>query len=264
MGWSPIGLGLFVEDKLSKLGFRCACKESLFFHSSMLLHYLTVDSQPGQCTSGFFQDINNVAGVPRVIALPSANRPNLDFVQWLFPFLRFTCHGNITRWRVRVEEIELDFEAEDQWNIPQLMTWRESEIQGPTSPFRPTAYERVSITNETLSTIRMNGRSVYEYNLLTPTAVRPGDIVGIQLPLSMETRHSRTTKPLFLELLNGNASMYSYIKLENSTPVVVPPAEVFPPLQTFIPLISVRIGEITSRLVEDFCHIIIMLVERLT
>ena len=47
--------------------------------------------------------------------------------------------------------------------------------------------------------------------------------------------------PLFLEFLSGNASMYSYIILENSNSV-----EVFPPLQTFIPLISVRIGEFTA------------------
>ena len=214
----------------------------------MLLHYLTVDSQFEQCTNGFFQDINNVAGVPRVIALPSVDRPDLDFVQWLFPFLRFTCRGNITRWRVRVEEIELDFEAEDQWNIPQLTTWKESQVQGPSSLFRPTAYEQVSITNETLSTIRMKEGSVFEYNLAIPIEVEPGHIVGIRLPLNMETRHSRTSKPLFLELLSGNASMYSYIKLENSTLVVIPPAEVVPPLQTFIPLISVRIGEYTDLL----------------
>ena len=204
-----------------------------------------MDSQLGQCTKGFFQDINNVAGVPRVIALPSADRPDLDFVQWLFPFQQFTCRGNITQWRVRVEEIDLDFEAEDliRWQIPQLMTWRESSIEGPPSPFRPTAYEQVSITNESLSTIRMAEGSVYEYNLVTPTEVEPGDIVGIRLPLNMEIRHSRTTKPLFLDLLSGNSSMYSYIKLDNSNPAVIPPANVVQPLQTFIPLISVRIGE---------------------
>jgi hypothetical protein len=209
-----------------------------------------VDSQLGQCTTGFFQDINNVAGVPRVIALPSVDRPDLDFVQWLFPFIRFTCRGNITRWRVRVEQIDPDFEAEDlvQWNVPQLMTWREMQVQGPPSLFRPTAYERVSITNKSLSTIRMVEGSVYEYNLPTPTEVQPGDIVGIQLPLNMELRQRRTTKPLFLELLNGNASMYSYIKLDNSTLAVIPPADVIQPLQTFIPLISVKIGEFSDLL----------------
>ena len=92
----------------------------------------------------------------------------------------------------------------------------------------------------------MDQGSVYEYNLATPTEVEPGDIVGIRLPLNMEARQSRTTKPLFLELVSGNANINSYIKLENSTLVVIPPAEVVPPLQTFIPLISVRIGEITN------------------
>ena len=203
-----------------------------------------VDSQLGQCTNGFFQDINNVAGVSRVIPLPSMNRPNLDYVQWLFPFLRFTCRGTITRWRVRVEEIDLDFEAEDQWHIPQLSTWRKSQVEGPPSLFRPTVYERVSITNKTLSTIRMDRGSVYEYELVTPTEVESGDIVGIQLPLNMEVRQSRTIKPLFLELMSGNASINSHIKLENSTLVVISSVEVVQPLQTFIPLISVRIGEI--------------------
>ena len=105
------------------------------------------------------------------------------------------------------------------------------------------AHMQVSITNESLSTIRMAEGSVYEYNLVTPTEVEPGDIVGIRLPLNMEIRHSRTTKPLFLDLLSGNSSMYSYIKLDNSNPAVIPPANVVQPLQTFIPLISVRIGE---------------------
>lgn len=209
-----------------------------------------VDSQLGQCTTGFFQDINNVAGVPRVIALPSVDRPDLDYVQWLFPFLTFTCRGNLTRWRVRVEEIDLDFEAEDlvQWNIPQLTTWRKIQAPGPPSLFRPTVYERVSTTNANLSTIRMVEGSVYEYNLATPTEVESGDIVGIRLPLNMEIRLRRTTKPLFLELLSGNSSMYSYIKLENSTTALIPPADVVQPLQTFIPLISVRIGEFTDKL----------------
>ena len=205
--------------------------------------------QLGQCTKGFFQDINNVAGVPRVTALPSVDRPNLDFVQWLFPFLRFTCRGNITHWRLRVEEIvDFDFEAEDQWNIPQLVTWRESQVPDPLNLFRPTAYERVSITNESLSTIRMNEGSVYEYNLAVPTAVEPGDIVGITLPLNMEMRHKRTIKPLLLELLRGNASLYSHIKLDNSTLAGIPPLEIVQPLQTFIPLISVRIGRFTNLL----------------
>ena len=231
LGCFPLSLGLVAEDKCHQ--FSCNINVSL-----------TVDSQLGQCTNGFFQDINNIAGVSRVIPLPSTNRPNLDYVQWLFPFLRFTCHGTITRWRVRVEEIDLDFEAEDQWHVPQLSTWRKSRVEAPPSLFRPTVYERVSITNETLSTIRMDRGSVYEYKLVTPTEVESGDIVGIQLPLNMEVRHSRTIKPLFLELVSGNSSINSHTKLENSTLVMIPPAEVVQPLQTFIPLISVRVGEI--------------------
>ena len=212
-----------------------------------------MNSQRRECTSGFIQDINNVDGVPRVIPLPSPDRPNLDFVQWLFPFLRFTCNGNITRWRVRVEEIDLDLEEEgDRWNVPQLTTWREPDVQSPPSPFKITTYERVSITSNTLSTV-INRGSVYEYNLPTPVAVQPGDIVGIQMPLHMIARQSWTTKPLFLDLVRGNASLNSYSKPENSTVVVIPPPEIIKPLQTFIPLISVVIGEFI-RIVQEVCH----------
>ena len=204
-----------------------------------------MNSQLGQCTNGFFQDINSVAGVSRVVALPSADRTNLDFVQWIFPFLRFTCRGNITRWRVRVEEIDLDFREGDlaRWNVPQLATWRETEVSGPQSPFKPMAYERVSITNDTLQTVTIEG-SVYEYILPIPTEVEPGDTVGITLPINMDIRLSRTTKPLLLELVSGNSSLYSHIKLDNATVVVIPPAQVVLPVQTFIPLISVQIGEL--------------------
>ena len=110
---------------------------------------------------------------------------------------------------MRVEEIDLDLEEEgDRWNVPQLTTWREPDVQSPPSPFKITTYERVSITNNTLST-EINRGSVYEYNLPTPVAVQPGDIVGIQMPLHIIARQSWTTKLLSLDLVKGNASLNS-------------------------------------------------------
>ena len=170
------------------------------------------------------------------------NRPNLDFVQWLFPFMSFTCEGKITRWILRIEQMDIDLEEGDRWNVPQISTWRPTQTQGfPSAPV--ISYKLVSITNETLSTA-INRGSVYEYNLPIPIAVEPGHIVGVQMPLNMRERLLRSTRLLFWQLVNGNASYLSYSSLQNRSTIVVTPFEVIEPILKFIPLISVQIGEL--------------------
>ena len=169
------------------------------------------------------------------------NRPNLDYVQWLFPFMSFTCEGKITRWVLRIEQIDLDLEEGDQWNLPQISTWRPMQTQGfPNVPV--ISYELASITNETLSTT-INKGSIFEYSLSTPIVVEPGHIVGIQMPLNMRERLTRSTRLLFWQLVNGNTSYLSHSSLQNRTMIVVSPFEVIKPIVTFIPLISGHIGE---------------------
>ena len=169
------------------------------------------------------------------------NRPNLDFVQWLFPFMSFTCEGKITRWVLRIEQIDLDLEEDDRWNLPQISTWKPTRTQGFPSA-GVISYELTSITNETLSTV-INKGSVFEYSLPTPTVVEPRHIIGIQMPLNMRERLTRSTRLLFWQLVNGNASYLSYSSLQNRTAIVVSPFDVIEPIVTFIPLISAHIGE---------------------
>ena len=197
------------------------------------------ESDQLQCTAGFLEDITDTGG--EAIPLPSMNRLNLDFVQWLFPFMSFTCEGNITQWILRKEQRDLDLEEDDRWNIPQISTWRPTQVQGfPGAPI--ISYDLVSITNETLSTVIDKG-SVYEYNLLTPVKVAPGHIVGVQMPLNRRERASRSTRLLFWQLVSGNTSTLSYSSLQNRSAVVLSPFEIAEPILTFIPLISVRFGE---------------------
>ena len=204
-----------------------------------ILNYFFTESNERECTTGFLKDITNTGGEP--VPLPSRNRPNLDFVQWLFPFMSFTCEAKITRWQLRIEQIDLDFEEGDRRNLPQISIWRPRQAQG----FPSTAgisYELAGITNETLSTV-INQGSIFEYRLSTPMTVEPGHIVGIQMPLNMRERLSRSTKLLFWQLTNGNASYLSYSSLQNRTTIVVSPFEIIEPIVTFIPLIAVHIGE---------------------
>ena len=197
------------------------------------------ESNERQCTSGFLGDITNTGGEP--VPLPLMNSPNLDFVQWLFPFMSFTCEGKITRWVLRIEQIDLDLEEGDRWNLPQISTWRPTQNQGLSSALG-ISYELASITNETLTTA-INRGSAFEYNLSTPIAVEPGHIIGIQMPLNMRERLSRSTRLLFWQLVSGNASYISYSSLQNRTAIVVSPFDVLQPILTFIPLIVVHIGE---------------------
>ena len=155
--------------------------------------------------------------------------------------MSFTCEAKITRWQLRIEQIDLDFEEGDRWNLPQISIWRPRQAQG----FPSTAgisYELAGITNETLSTA-INKGSIFEYRLSTPMIVEPGHIVGIQMPLNMRERLSRSTKLLFWQLINGNASYLSYSSLQNRSTIVVSPFEITEPIVTFIPLITVHIGE---------------------
>ena len=155
--------------------------------------------------------------------------------------MTFTCEGKITRWVLRIEQVDLDFEEGDRWNLPQISTWRPTQTQGfPNTP--GISYEVVGITNVTLSTV-INRGSIFEYSLSTPIVVEPGHIVGIQMPLNIRERLSRSTKLLFWQLVNGNASYLSYSSLQNRSVIAVSPFEIIQPIVSFIPLISVQIGK---------------------
>ena len=198
------------------------------------------ESSEHQCTTGFLTDITNTGGEP--VGLPSEDRPRLDFVQWVFPFMTFSCKGKIIRWVLRIEPRDLDLEEDDRWNLPQISTWRMKKNQGfSTAPvFR---YELASVTNETLST-KVNRGSVYEYDLSkAPVVVESGDIVGIQTTLNMRERLSRSTRLLFWQLVKGNTSTLSYSSLQNRSTIVISPYEIVEPTLTFIPLISVHFGK---------------------
>lgn len=184
------------------------------------------------------EDITNVNG--NLTVLPSQNAASLDFVQWIVPFLQFRCHGKITRWSLRVEQLgNLDLEEDDLWYIPQLLTWRESKDQAHSQ--QVVSYKLQSSTNETIFTVHDKG-IVFEYNIPVPTTVEPGDIVGIQMPHDATARRTRTTKPLFLEVGNRNRTTQSYISLHKRTSITIPSKQL-DKTESFLPLISVNFCE---------------------
>ena len=198
-----------------------------------------VSSQLQQCTSGFLHDINDVSG--NLTVLPSLERQKLDFVQWIFPFVCFTCRSKLIRWSLQVEQLgDLDLEEDDQWNIPQLSVWRPSEDTDLSR--RRGTFKLQSSTNETIFSINDKGLT-FEYNLQVPVTVEPGDIVGIRMPLDDMARRSRSTRPLFMALERGDVSKRSYICLNNRTTIAIMSEGFERDVDTIVPLISVRIGE---------------------
>lgn len=188
------------------------------------------------------EDITTTDGNLRV--LPSADLPDLDFVQWIFPFINFTCYGKITRWTLRVEQLEdLDLDEDELWYIPQLSVWRPSKDQNLARE-KIGSYELQSSTNETIFPVNDQG-PVFEYKMPFAMTVEPSDIIGIRMPLDAKTRRVRTTKPLFLELSRGNATSKSYSTLHNRTTISV--SSETRELHTYLPLISVDIREFHSK-----------------
>ena len=89
--------------------------------------------------------------------------------QWIFPSLRFTCPGRLTKWIFRAVSTQT---TSSQCRI-NIGTWRlDRSISG-------TVYRRLS-TTERLRRITRDGL-IFTYELASPVQVQPDDIVGVEL-----------------------------------------------------------------------------------
>ncbi len=136
------------------------------------------------------------------------NDPLFDFTQWIFPNINFTCNANITGWRLRVNDSTDSGNA--QGSIPQSVTWRLQHSFSSTD-----SYILHSITNESQAAVTTNEAGIYEYTPSQSISVQTGDIVGIMMPPNDDKR-TRSVRPLFLRLLEGNSSTVSCSRLGDS------------------------------------------------
>ena len=92
-----------------------------------------------------------------------------DETQRIFPDIRFSCSGSVTKWILVLEA------GDGSMEYPQLQIWREEEGSG--------SYQRVGYTdiNSPSSSIT-DTYSVVEYSLTTPLAFQEGDILGAHQP----------------------------------------------------------------------------------
>ena len=90
--------------------------------------------------------------------------------QWIFPSLRFTCPGRLTKWMFRAApRVTLLQRCSSRINIG---TWR---LESSTSGI---IYRRVSTTKGLHIT---NDGPISTYHLPFPVQVQPDDIVGVEL-----------------------------------------------------------------------------------
>ena len=215
-----------------------------------LISFYAGDSD--ECTQRFlnFNDIDETSST--IVAFPSDLSGNVpfNFVQWIFPNIRFTCNGYVTTWRLRVNN---SMETENTLRpIPQITTWRLAMRQfGNNENYMPQ-----SNTTDSQATMKMDGESVYyEYTPSSPTSVQAGDIVGIMMPNSDDER-MRSARPLFLMLPQGNSSTISCVSLRGSQlfqlqnrmcPNPAPERQ-----SQYIPLLSAILSEIPNNIYHLF------------
>ena len=201
-------------------------------------------SESDECTDGFLKNGDSL-NVGSQVVLPDFNLPSnnllYNFVQWIFPRVKFTCNGNITSWKLRVNLSGVEFNSDNLRPIPQITTWRERFPQ-----FNFGQYDQQSITNETQATVTItDGGTVYVYTPSQPIPVQSGDIVGITMP-SDEDENMKSVKPFYLNLSRSNASTFSCAILTDSKSIFLNSGSCAQPqneVSGYIPMITAIIGK---------------------
>ena len=204
-------------------------------------------SESDECTDGFLKNGDSLLNVGSQVALPDFSLPSnnllYNFVQWIFPRVKFTCNGNIRSWKLRVNLSAVgEFDSDNLRPIPQITTWRERFPQLNTGQ-----YEQLSITNETQATVTItDGGTAYVYTPSQPISVQSGDIVGIMMP-SDQDENMLSVKPFYLNLSGSNASTFSCARVIDSTFIFLNSdscTESQDEVSGYIPMITAIIGRL--------------------
>ena len=149
----------------------CIVHESMDADDWILSVFLNAPASVQTCTSGFLDPQYN-ATVNNFPLIPLIGRQGTygSSEQWIFPSMRFTCNGLLTKWTFRGVS-----GGQDVGNHCRLLltTWRlDKQITFAT------AYRPISTTEDNLARIEINDPFL-TYTMATPAQVQSGDIVGI-------------------------------------------------------------------------------------
>ena len=86
--------------------------------------------------------------------------------QYIYPEMKFSCNGSVTKWIYGAVDINRSTE-----DLPELQIWRET---GPNS------YNKQGSSLVTANTSK--APNVYEYYPVTPLEFQEGDIFGVHIP----------------------------------------------------------------------------------
>ena len=131
------------------------------------IHYAV--STVKECTSGFLNSLNAEDYNSRQLFPLLGLFGSSGAEQWIFPSLRFTCSGRLTKWIYRPAHPQVEVSSECRVNIA---TWR---LDG--SSFG-TVYRKLSTTEGALRST--SDGIIFTYEFTTPVEFQPGDIVGIE------------------------------------------------------------------------------------
>ena len=230
----------------------------------MSLFVLLFAAGSDECTSGFL-DFSETSSM--IVPLPNSNlsidNPLSDFIQWIFPNVKFTCNGFVSTWRLRVNTTNTAMDPVAERPFPQITTWRlDPESTFDANGVRET-FNQQTIINVSQANVKMeSGFTYYEYIPSTPTPVQAGDIVGIMMPAADEDR-AQSLRPLFLRLPQGNASSFSCVLLPNSN---IQPQHLLlvdgmctnqrDQQSEYIPLVSPIFSELPKSIIRFTVHVI--------
>ena len=148
----------------------------------------------------------------------------VDNRQQITPEMKFTCDGVIRKWIFGVK-----LQDEERSPTPEVQVWRKTANN---------TYHKISGTGINIQEedIEQNKR-VIEYDDFQPIPVKSGDILGLFLPQSQDSRFvlmaEETDSPTNYYISTG--SSWDVINIENSMNSLL--------LQNYRPLISMEIGK---------------------
>ena len=126
-----------------------------------------------ECTNGFLNSLNVGNYDSRRLFPLLGQYGSSGAEQWIFPSLRFTCSGRVTKWIFRATSTQA---TSSQCRI-NIGTWRLDRSSSGT------VYRRLS-TTERLRRITRDG-PIFTYELASPVQVQPDDIVGVELKFDL-------------------------------------------------------------------------------
>ena len=151
----------------------------------------------------------------------------VDSRQQITPGMKFTCDGVIRKWIFGIE-----VQDDDESLTPEVQVWRKTGSN---------TYHKISATGINIP-VENRGRNkrMIEYDNFQPIPIKSGDILGLFLPQSQDSRFvlmaEATDSPTNYYISTGpfRRSTLDEINVQNSMDSL--------PIQSYRPLVSVEIG----------------------